>query len=154
MIAEIITTGTELLLGEITNENSQWLASFLNEHGYTVAYMTTVGDNPDRMTSVFRQALERADLVITSGGLGATQGDITKQAGARALGLPFVKFPEEEQRLRRYYAQYGRKWQEPQERQAWFAEGAELLPNENGSASGCIVRHQGKNPDSPAGASL
>lgn len=144
MIAEIITTGTELLLGEITNENSQWLASFLNEHGYTVAYMTTVGDNPDRMTSVFRQALERADLVITSGGLGATQGDITKQAGARALGLPFVKFPEEEQRLRRYYAQYGRKWQEPQERQVWFAEGAELLPNENGSASGCIVRYQGK----------
>ena len=95
MITEIITTGTELLLGEIADENSQWLASFLNEHGYTVAYMTTVGDNPERMRSVFTEALRRADLVITSGGLGATQGDITKKAGAEALGLAFRLVPEE-----------------------------------------------------------
>ena len=82
MITEIITTGSELLLGEIANENAQWLAAFLNEHGYTVAYMTVVGDNPHRMEEAFRHALTRADLVITSGGLGSTLGDITKKAGA------------------------------------------------------------------------
>ena len=81
MIVEIITTGTELLLGEIVNENSCWLARFLNEHGYTVAYMTTVGDNPDRMKNAFITAFGRADIVITSGGLGSTLGDITKKAG-------------------------------------------------------------------------
>ncbi len=144
MITEIITTGTELLLGEIANENSQWLASFLNEHGYTVAYMTTVGDNPERMRSVFREALRRADLVITSGGLGSTQGDITKRAGAEALGQSFVLFPEESNRLRRYYEARGRQYLPTQERQAWFAEGAELLPNEAGTASGCAVRKGGK----------
>ncbi len=144
MIIEIITTGTELLLGEIANENSQWLASFLNEHGYTVAYMTTVGDNPERMCSVFRGALRRADLVITTGGLGSTQGDVTKRAGAEALGLPFVLFPEESARLRAYYEARGRTYLPAQERQAWFAEGAELLPNDAGSASGCAVTAGGR----------
>ena len=100
MITEIITTGTELLLGEITNENSQWLARFLNEHGYTVAYMTTVGDNPARMKEAFCHALSRADIVITSGGLGPTQGDITKKAGAEAMGLPFLTVPAEQGRGR------------------------------------------------------
>ena len=69
MIVEIITTGTELLLGEIDNENSRWLAVFLNQHGFTVAYMTTVGDNAMRMRNAMEIALSRADIVITSGGL-------------------------------------------------------------------------------------
>lgn len=144
MITEIITTGTELLLGEIANENSQWLASFLNEHGYTVAYMTTVGDNPGRMRAAFETALHRADIVITSGGLGATLGDITKKAGAEALGLPFVLVPEEAERLRGYYQEKGRPWMEAFGRQAWFARGAERLPNDAGSASGSAVSHNGR----------
>lgn len=144
MITEIITTGTELLLGEIANENSQWLASFLNEHGYTVAYMTTVGDNPDRMRAAFETALGRAELVITSGGLGATLGDITKKAGAEALGLPFVLVEEEAERLRSYYQEKGRPWMDAFLRQAWFAKGADLLPNDAGSASGSAASHQGR----------
>lgn len=92
MITEIITTGTELLLGEIDNENSRYLAELMNEHGFTVAFMTTVGDNPERMRAAFATALSRADLVITSGGLGSTQGDITKKIGAEVLGLPYVLF--------------------------------------------------------------
>ena len=106
--------------------------------------MTTVGDNPERMRSVFTEALRRADLVITSGGLGATQGDITKKAGAEALGLAFHLVPEESERLRAYYEERGRIYQPAQERQAWFAEGAELLPNDAGSASGCAVTAGGK----------
>lgn len=144
MVTEIVTTGTELLLGEIPNENSQWLAQFLNEYGYTVAYMTTVGDNQERMEAVLKQALGRADLVITSGGLGATQGDITKKAGAETLGLPFVFYPKESERLRDYYAKRGRPYLPAQERQAWFAEGAELLANDVGSASGCVLSYRGK----------
>lgn len=144
MITEIITTGTELLLGEIANENAQWLAAFLNEHGYTVHYITTVGDNPARMRSVFETALSRADLVITSGGLGATQGDITKKAGAEAMGLPFRQFPEEEARLRAYYAERNRKYLDAYARQAWFADGAELLPNDVGSAAGSVTVSGGK----------
>ena len=90
MITEIITTGTELLLGEIDNENSRYLAELMNEHGFTVAFMTTVGDNPERMRAAFATALSRADLVITSGGLGSTQGDITKQR--KRTSLPPVTF--------------------------------------------------------------
>lgn len=144
MITEIITTGTELLLGEITNENSQWLARFLNEHGYTVAYMTTVGDNPERMKEAFCYALRRADIVITSGGLGSTQGDITKKAGAEALGLPFHLVHAESERLRRYYEERERPYTKAGERQAWFAEGADLLTNEAGSASGSAIEKEGK----------
>lgn len=144
MITEIITTGTELLLGEIVNENSQWLASFLNDHGWTVAYMTTVGDNPERLKAAFETALHRADVVITSGGLGSTQGDITKKAGAEALGLPFQLFPEESKRLEAYYIGKGRAYLPTLERQAWFAAGSHLLPNDAGSASGAVVESGGK----------
>ena len=144
MITEIITTGTELLLGEIVNENSQWLASFLNDHGWTVAYMTTVGDNPERMKAAFETALHRADVVITSGGLGSTQGDITKKAGAEALGLAFQLFPEESKRLETYYISKGRAYLPSLERQAWFAAGSHLLPNDAGSASGAVVESGGK----------
>lgn len=127
MITEIITTGTELLLGEIDNENSRYLAELMNEHGFTVAFMTTVGDNPERMRAAFATALSRADLVITSGGLGSTQGDITKKIGAEALGLPYVLFPEEAVRLAAYYKEKERPYLPSLSRQAWFAEGAELL---------------------------
>lgn len=144
MITEIITTGTELLLGEITNENSQWLAQFLNEHGFTVAYMTTVGDNRERMKEALEVALGRAQLVITSGGLGSTQGDITKEVGAKVMGLPFVCVEEEVKRLRAYYEGKGRTYLPSLERQAWFAKGSHILPNDAGSAAGAVVEGAGK----------
>lgn len=144
MITEIVTTGTELLLGEIANENAQWLASFLNEHGYTVAYMTVVGDNPRRMEEAFRTALSRADLVITSGGLGSTLGDITKKAGAQAMGLSLIHVEEESKRLKKYYEDKKRPFLSSLDRQAWFAEGAHLFPNDAGSASGCALCRNGK----------
>lgn len=144
MVTEIVTTGTELLLGEIQNENSRWLGAFLNEHGYTVLYMTTVGDNPERLRDALHTALSRADLVITTGGLGATQGDITKKAGADALGLAFVRIPEEAERLSAYYAEKGRRYLPAFDRQAWFAEGAALLGNPAGSASGAVMEAGGK----------
>ena len=118
MIVEIITTGTELLLGEIDNENSRWLAVFLNQHGFTVAYMTTVGDNAMRMRNAMEIALSRADIVITSGGLGATQGDITKRIGAEALGISYVYYEDQNSRLRDYYEREGRVYSKLLSRQA------------------------------------
>ena len=144
MIVEIITTGTELLLGEIANENSCWLARFLNEHGYTVAYMTTVGDNPDRMKNAFITALGRADIVITSGGLGSTLGDITKKAGASALGLSLVHVESEHKRLCAHYEHIGRPMSPQLDRQAWFCKGAFILKNDVGTASGSAVTYNGK----------
>ena len=144
MITEIITTGTELLLGEIDNENSRYLAELMNEHGFTVAFMTTVGDNPERMRAAFETALSRADLVITSGGLGSTQGDITKRIGAEALGLSYELFPKESERLAAYYKEKGRPYRPSLSRQAWFAKGAQLLTNEVGSASGSALENHGK----------
>lgn len=144
MLTEIITTGTELLLGEIDNENSRYLAELMNEHGFTVAFMTTVGDNPERMRAAFETALSRADLVITSGGLGSTQGDITKRIGAEALGLPYELFPKESERLAAYYKEKGRPYRPSLSRQAWFAKGAQLLTNEVGSASGSALENHGK----------
>ena len=86
MKVEIVTTGTELLLGEILNTNVQYLSRKLNSMGFDVLYHTTVGDNPARMKAVLEQALERADIIITSGGLGPTRGDITKETVMEITG--------------------------------------------------------------------
>lgn len=86
MIVEIVTTGSELLLGQVINTNVAYMSARLNELGFDVVYQTTVGDNHDRMKAVLEHALSRADIVITSGGLGPTQGDITKEVSAEIFG--------------------------------------------------------------------
>ncbi|MBQ4421620.1 MAG: competence/damage-inducible protein A, partial [Schwartzia sp.] len=86
MIAELVTTGSELLLGQIVNTNAAYMARELNRMGIDVCFQTTVGDNRVRMKEVLVHALTRADLVITSGGLGPTRGDITKEVSAEVMG--------------------------------------------------------------------
>ena len=90
MIVELISTGSELLLGDTVNTNVSWLAQELNKLGYTIAYQSVVGDNPGRMSEVFKKAAQRADLVISTGGLGPTQGDITRQVLASSLNRGIV----------------------------------------------------------------
>ena len=90
MIVEIVSTGTELLLGQIINTNAPYMARRLNEVGFDVLFQSTVGDNRVRMTQVLATALARADIVITTGGLGPTQGDITKEVTAELLGCPCI----------------------------------------------------------------
>lgn len=87
MLVEIITTGSELLLGEIVNEDARYLSQKLNEMGYSVVYHTTVGDNETRMRQALEIALKRVDIVITTGGLGPTQGDMTKSSGRLSWGF-------------------------------------------------------------------
>ena len=90
MIVELISTGSELLLGDTVNTNVSWLAQELNKLGYTIAYQSVVGDNPKRMAEVFRLASTRANIVISTGGLGPTQGDITRNVLADSIGRPIV----------------------------------------------------------------
>src|SRR5206468_6925750 len=93
--AEIVAIGSELLLGQIVDTNSTWLAQRLTALGINLFYKTVVGDNPGRMKEVLTQALERSDVVITSGGLGPTQDDLTREVVAEVTGRKLVLRSEE-----------------------------------------------------------
>ena len=144
MIAEILSVGTELLMGQITNTDAQYIARRLAEAGVTLHRQVTVGDNPGRIREAVREGLARADLLITTGGLGPTADDITKECAAQALGLPMERFPEAEKAVRSWFERNGRRMTENNLRQADFAHGAELLFNGYGTAPGCVVEKDGK----------
>ena len=104
MKAEIIATGTELLLGQITNTNARFLSEKLAEKGIDVYWHTVVGDNPSRVEEALRTALSRADLILTSGGLGPTMDDLTKETLAEVLGLPLELHTGWQQQMERCLA--------------------------------------------------
>lgn len=145
MIVELISVGTELLLGNIVNTNAQYLSETCAKLGLNVYYQTTVGDNRERMTEVFRTALSRADLVIIGGGLGPTEDDITKDVCAELMGMPLVEDPEVRAHLEDWYRQRKRtdipdsNW-----RQALVPEGAVVFSNTNGTAPGLALEKKGK----------
>ena len=139
MIVELISTGSELLLGHIVNTNVKWLSEELNNRGYSVSYQTTVGDNPERMKEVFQRAGERADIVISSGGLGATQGDITRKTLADALGLPLVFHEEAGREVDSFYEKQGRVKPYESDRDRYLPEGAKVLHNPVGVAPAVVV---------------
>ena len=139
MIVELISTGSELLLGHIVNTNVKWLSEELNNRGYSVSYQTTIGDNPQRMKEVFQRAGERADIVISSGGLGATQGDITRKSLAEALGLPLVFHEEAGREVDSFYEKQGRVKPYESDRDRYLPEGAKVLHNPVGVAPAVVV---------------
>ena len=139
MIVELISTGSELLLGHIINTNVKWLSEELNNRGYSVSYQTTIGDNPERMKEVFQRAGERADIVISSGGLGATQGDITRKSLADALGLPLVFHEEAGREVDSFYEKQGRMKPYESDRDRYLPEGAQVLHNPVGVAPAVVV---------------
>ena len=144
MIAEIVAIGTELLMGQIVNTDAQYLSRRLQSLGVSVYYHTTVGDNPQRMQDTLALALSRSDIVITTGGLGPTQDDISKEMAAQLLGLP-MRFDEDSWRaIGEYFGKMGRYCPENNRRQAMFAEGAVILPNACGTAPGCLIEKDGK----------
>ena len=144
MIVELVSTGTELLLGQIVNTNATWLAEKLNALGFHVLYQTAIGDNRERMKEVFRIAMGRADLVITSGGLGPTQGDITKEVSAALFGRELRLHPPTVARMTRYFSQRGLAMAESNLRQAMIPDQAIVLDNDNGTAPGIILEDKGK----------
>lgn len=139
MTAEILTIGTELLMGQVLNTNAQYLSRRLSALGVTLHHQTVVGDNPQRLLAAYRLALSRADAVITSGGLGPTVDDITKEIAAQAVGKPLVFNEEAAQMVRARFHLLCRPMMDNNLRQAQFTPDSLLLPNPNGTAPGAIV---------------
>ncbi len=144
MIAELVTTGSELLLGQIVNTNAAYMAQALNRIGVDVCFQTTVGDNRGRMKEVLAHALTRADIVITSGGLGPTRGDITKEVSAEVMGRSLALDEACADRLRNHFARLGREMTENNLRQAMIPEGAHIFVNHAGTAPGVALERDGK----------
>ena len=137
--AEIIAVGSELLTPEKTDTNGLWLTEKLNEVGVEVMLKTIVGDDEARLEETIRDAVKRSDIVITTGGLGPTEDDVTRQVSGRAVGRELVYHDEIEAHLRERFRSWGREMPEINKRQAYVIDGAEILPNPNGSAVGMML---------------
>lgn len=142
--AEIIAIGSELLTPDRTDTNSLWLTGKLNEIGIDVMLKTVVGDDESRLEEVIRDALKRSSVVITTGGLGPTDDDITRQVAAKATDRELEYHIEIEDLMRKRFKNWGREMPEINKRQAYVLKGAEVLPNPNGSAVGMLLRENGK----------
>lgn len=138
-VLEIITIGTELLLGEITDTNSTYIARTLRDHGIDIYRITTIGDNPGRIATTIQEALGRADIIITTGGLGPTIDDPTRQSVAQATFRDLVFVDELWEQILERFKVYGRVPTENNRRQAFIPEGAIPIPNPVGTAPCFIV---------------
>ena len=138
MIAEIVAIGTELLMGQIADSDAQTLSRELQSLGIAVYHHQVVGDNPQRMREALALALSRSDLVITTGGLGPTQDDLSKEIAAELLGLPMEFDPASWDAIGKYFERTGRFCPMNNRKQAMFAKGCIILPNDCGTAPGCM----------------
>lgn len=146
--AELVTSGTEILLGDIVDTNAAWIAQQLREIGVNLYYKTTVGDNEPRLRGVLEMALARSDAVLITGGLGPTADDITRDAIANATGCPLERHPDIEAKLRERFARWGyQRMSENNLRQALIPQEATVLENPVGTAPGFIThdRRHGRN---------
>ena len=144
MVVELISVGTEILLGNIVNTNAAYLAEQCAGLGLSCYYQSVVGDNAERLTGTLQMALERSDIVILGGGLGPTQDDLTKEVAARTLGLRLVEDARSRERIREYLESRGLTVTKNNWKQALAPEGAVIVDNENGTAPGLIIKKDGK----------
>ena len=143
LTAEIIAIGSELLAPDRTDTNSLWLTEKLNRLGIEVKLKTIVGDDDARLEEAIRDATRRSKVVITTGGLGPTEDDITRKITARALGLRLLLDESVLAEIRQRFQGFGVAMPERNSRQAMVIEDAEVLPNPNGTAPGMFIDHQG-----------
>jgi nicotinamide-nucleotide amidase len=144
MKAETISIGTELLLGEIIDTNTPYIASQLALLGIDLFYTSSVGDNRKRLCGMLEQAWNRSDIIFTTGGLGPTQGDITRECIAAFLGEKLEVNEEIKQRLIKFFAQRGMEMPQNNIRQAMVIPSATILPNPFGTAPGWWVEKDGR----------
>jgi nicotinamide-nucleotide amidase len=141
--AEIVTVGTEMLLGDLVDTNTAWISQRLAGLGVGIYRHTTVGDNPERLVAALREAASRSDLVVTTGGLGPTSDDLTNACIATLTGREMVEYPEARDHVDRMFQKFGRKPTANNYKQALFPEGTELIPNPVGTAMGALVEWEG-----------
>jgi nicotinamide-nucleotide amidase len=144
MKAEILSIGTELLLGQIVDTNANYLAQQLPALGLDLYYVSQLGDNLQRLADAFRQALERSDIIITSGGLGPTEDDLTREAIAAVMGERLEVQPHLEAELRAFFTRRGRTMPDRNVKQATTIPSGTYLPNPVGTAPGWWVERHGK----------
>ncbi len=141
--AEIVTIGTEMLLGDLVDTNTAWISQRLAALGVSMYRHTTVGDNNDRIIGALRDAASRADLVVTTGGLGPTSDDLTNACLGTLTGRPMVEYPEARRHIDEKFAKFGREPTPSNYKQALFPEGTDLIPNPLGTAPGALVEWDG-----------
>ena len=139
MTVELISVGTELLLGNIVNTNAAYLAEKCADLGLSCFYQSVVGDNEERLGAVLKAALERSDIVILSGGLGPTEDDLTKEVSAKVMGRQLVMHEPSKKRIEEYFTSRNMELTENNWKQAMMLEGAIAVNNENGTAPGVII---------------
>ena len=141
--AEILTIGTEILLGDLLDTNAAWISGKLASLGVSIYRHTTVGDNKKRITAALEEAASRADLVITTGGLGPTSDDLTNACLGEAAGHEMVEYPEARRHVDEMFKRFGRTPTQSNYKQALFPEGSELIPNPAGTAMGAMLELDG-----------
>ena len=140
---EILSVGTELLLGSIVNSDAQALSRELTSLGLNVLYHSVVGDNPGRLRAAVELAKSRADVIVTSGGLGPTCDDLTKQTLAECFGKQLVFHPECAEGIRCFFRRMGKEMTDNNLQQAYLPEGCTVLDNAWGTAPGCAFEAEG-----------
>jgi nicotinamide-nucleotide amidase len=141
--AEILAVGTEVLLGDLVDTNTAWLSARLAALGVSVYRHVTVGDNKQRIVAALLEASSRADLVITTGGLGPTSDDLTNECLGLAAGRQMVEYPEARRHVDEMFARFGREPTSSNYKQALFPEGSRLIPNPLGTAMGALLEFDG-----------
>jgi nicotinamide-nucleotide amidase len=141
---EILNVGTELLLGDILNTNAQFLSQELAKLGIGVQYVNTVGDNKDRLKRSITNALEHSDMVITTGGLGPTADDITKEVCSEVFGLELELHQESLENMKAYFNRFNHPMPLTNEKQAYIPKGAIVFKNKFGTAPGCVIEKDKK----------
>lgn len=144
MKAEIIAVGTEILLGDIVNTNAQYLSKSLADMGILVYHQSVVGDNSERLTEELKTSFKKADIVITTGGLGPTTDDLTKEVGATYFNKKLILHQESLDKIESFFKTLNRPLTENNKKQAYFPEGSIILNNDYGTAPGCIMEYDGK----------
>ena len=144
MKTAILTVGTEILFGQIVNTNAAYLSQELNNLGFDVMYHYSVGDNPKRLAEMINIAFKDCDMIITTGGLGPTQDDLTKEVISEVMGEKIVVNDLAMETLQNNYIRSGRSMTENNLKQANMPENAEVLPNDQGTAPGFLLEKNGK----------
>ena len=144
MLAEIITIGDEILIGQIVDTNSAWMARELNAIGIRIKQISSVSDDREHILKALAEAIQRADIILITGGLGPTKDDITKKTLADYFGVGFVENLEALDNVTRIFAKYNRPLLEVNRQQAQVPANCEVLNNQNGTAPGMWFNHEGK----------